>query len=235
MEEDIEKEHPARILIVDDEETLCEALRFNIEEEGFEVDVAYSAEEALTLDLSAYSLFLLDVMMGEISGTQLAKIIKNREDTGHIPIIFCTARDTEDEMVNGLDLGADDYITKPYSMRNVLARIRAVLRRTVPAENADSQQSLEYNGLKVFPESKQCMVDGNEVRLPKKEFEILSLMLANKGKIFSREELLTRIWPEQVVVVDRVVDVNITRLRSKIGNYGRNIVTRSGYGYGFKI
>lgn len=235
MEEDIEKEHPARILIVDDEETLCEALRFNIEEEGFEVDVAYSAEEALTLDLSAYSLFLLDVMMGEISGTQLAKIIKNREDTGNIPIIFCTARDTEDEMVNGLDLGADDYITKPYSMRNVLARIRAVLRRTVPAENADSQQSLEYNGLKVFPESKQCMVDGNEVRLPKKEFEILSLMLANKGKIFSREELLTRIWPEQVVVVDRVVDVNITRLRSKIGNYGRNIVTRSGYGYGFKI
>ena len=235
MEEDIEKERPARILIVDDEETLCEALRFNIEEEGFEVDVAYSAEEALTLDLSAYSLFLLDVMMGEISGTQLAKIIKNREDTGNIPIIFCTARDTEDEMVNGLDLGADDYITKPYSIRNVLARIRAVLRRTAPAENADSQQSLEYNGLKVFPESKQCMVDGNGVRLPKKEFEILSLMLANKGKIFSREELLTRIWPEQVVVVDRVVDVNITRLRSKIGNYGRNIVTRSGYGYGFKI
>ena len=235
MEEDIEKERPARILIVDDEETLCEALRFNIEEEGFEVDVAYSAEEALSLDLSAYSLFLLDVMMGEISGTQLAKIIKNREDTGNIPIIFCTARDTEDEMVNGLDLGADDYITKPYSIRNVLARIRAVLRRTVPAENADSQQSLEFNGLKVFPESKQCMVDGNEVRLPKKEFEILSLMLANKGKIFSREELLTRIWPEQVVVVDRVVDVNITRLRSKIGNYGRNIVTRSGYGYGFKI
>lgn len=235
MEEGIEKERPARILIVDDEETLCEALRFNIEEEGFEVDVAYSAEEALTLDLSAYSLFLLDVMMGEISGTQLAKIIKNREDTGNIPIIFCTARDTEDEMVNGLDLGADDYITKPYSIRNVLARIRAVLRRTVPAENADSQQSLEYNGIKVFPESKQCMVDGNEVRLPKKEFEILSLMLANKGKIFSREELLTRIWPEQVVVVDRVVDVNITRLRSKIGNYGRNIVTRSGYGYGFKI
>lgn len=235
MEEGIEKERPARILIVDDEETLCEALRFNIEEEGFEVDVAYSAEEALTLDLSAYSLFLLDVMMGEISGTQLAKIIKNREDTGNIPIIFCTARDTEDEMVNGLDLGADDYITKPYSIRNVLARIRAVLRRTVPAENADSQQSLEYNGLKVFPESKQCIVDGNEVRLPKKEFEILSLMLANKGKIFSREELLTRIWPEQVVVVDRVVDVNITRLRSKIGNYGRNIVTRSGYGYGFKI
>ena len=235
MEGDIEKERPARILIVDDEETLCEALRFNIEEEGFEVDVAYSAEEALTLDLSAYSLFLLDVMMGEISGTQLAKIIKNREDTGNIPIIFCTARDTEDEMVNGLDLGADDYITKPYSIRNVLARIRAVLRRTVPAENADSQQLLEYNGLKVFPESKQCIVDGNEVRLPKKEFEILSLMLANKGKIFSREELLTRIWPEQVVVVDRVVDVNITRLRSKIGNYGKNIVTRSGYGYGFQV
>lgn len=235
MEEGIEKERPARILVVDDEEMLCEALRFNIEEEGFDVDVAYSAEEALALDLSSYSLYLLDVMMGDISGTQLAKIIKNREDTKNIPIIFCTARDTEEEMVNGLDLGADDYITKPYSIRNVLARIRAVLRRTVTTESADIQQSLEYRGLKVFPESKQCMVDGNEIRLPKKEFEILSLMLANKGKIFSREELLTKIWPDQVVVVDRVVDVNITRLRSKIGNYGKNIVTRSGYGYGFRI
>ncbi len=210
---------------MDDEETLCEALRFNIEEEGFEADVAYSAEEALALDLSSYSLFILDVMMGDISGTQLAKIIKSREDTKSIPIIFCTARDS----------GADDYITKPYSIRNVLARIRAVLRRTVPPENKENQPALEHKGLKVYPESKMCVVDGNEIKLPKKEFEILSLMIANKGKIFTREELLSRIWPEQVVVVDRVVDVNITRLRSKIGTYGKNIVTRSGYGYGFQV
>ena len=235
MEENKEKERLARILIVDDEETLCEALRFNIEEEGFEADVAYSAEEALALDLSSYSLFILDVMMGDISGTQLAKIIKSREDTKSIPIIFCTARDTEQEMVDGLDLGADDYITKPYSIRNVLARIRAVLRRTVPPKNKENQPTLEHKGLKVYPESKMCVVDGNEIKLPKKEFEILSLMIANKGKIFTREELLSRIWPEQVVVVDRVVDVNITRLRSKIGTYGKNIVTRSGYGYGFQV
>jgi len=144
MEENKEKERLARILIVDDEETLCEALRFNIEEEGFEADVAYSAEEALALDLSSYSLFILDVMMGDISGTQLAKIIKSREDTKSIPIIFCTARDTEQEMVDGLDLGADDYITKPYSIRNVLARIRAVLRRTVPPKNKENQPTLEH-------------------------------------------------------------------------------------------
>lgn len=224
-----------RILVVDDEETLCEALRFNLEAEGYSVDVAYSAEQALTLDLASYSLILLDIMMGEISGIQLARILKSNKATAGIPVIFCTARDTEDDMVRGLDLGADDYIMKPYSIRVVLARVRTVLRRVFsPGADAVSPSSpVTYDGLTVIPVCKVCMVDGVEVKLPRKEFEILLKLISNPGHIFSREELLRDIWPDEVVVLDRVVDVNITRIRQKIGRYSKNIVTRSGYGYGF--
>lgn len=225
-----------RILVVDDEETLCEALRFNLEAEGYAVDTAFSAEEALTMDLAVYSLILLDIMMGDISGMQLAAILKKREATSRIPIIFCTAKDSEDDMVGGLDLGADDYITKPYSIRNVLARVRTVLRRaSKPSiDHADeSDAPLVYDGLAVYPLHKTCTVNGTEVKMPRKEFEILMMLLRNRGRVFSREEILKRIWPEEVVVLDRVVDVNITRLRSKLGEYGRHIVTKPGYGYGF--
>ncbi len=220
-----------RILVVDDEETLCEALRFNLEAEGYGVDVALSAEDALCLDLTKYDLFLLDIMMGEISGRQLASIIKSNPSTAGIPIIFCTAKDTEDDMVAGLDLGADDYIMKPYSIRSVSARVRAVLRRTVVPVVAD--EVFKYEGLVIIPSKKQCYVDGSEVRLPRKEFEILLKLITHRGQIFSREQLLSEIWPEEVVVLDRVVDVNITRIRAKLGKYGKKIVTRSGYGYGF--
>lgn len=223
-----------RILVVDDEETLCEALRFSLEAEGYEVDVAYSAEEALGYDLSGYDLILLDIMMGEISGTQLARIIRSNPSTRDLPIIFCTAKDTEEDMVEGLDMGADDYIVKPYSLKAVAARLRAVLRRSEGGARVDNfPDRVEYQGLSVIPDRKLCMVDGEEVKLPKKEFEILHLMLSHRGRIFSREELLKNVWPDEVVVLDRVVDVNITRIRQKIGRYGKNIVTRSGYGYGF--
>lgn len=223
-----------KILVVDDEETLCEALRFSLESEGYRVDVAYSAEEALALDLSGYSLILLDIMMGEISGTQFARIVKSSHVTQNIPIIFCTAKDTEEDMIKGLDLGADDYIMKPYSLKAVSARVRAVLRRvdnTVSAETA--YDKIVYQGLTVVPDRKMCLVEGEEVKMPKKEFEILLMLLSHRGHVFSREELLRSIWPDEVVVLDRVVDVNITRIRQKIGRYGKNIVTRSGYGYGF--
>jgi len=229
-------ESKRRILVVDDEETLCEALKFNLEAEGYEVDTAGSAEQALTFDLAGYDLFLLDIMMGEISGTQLARILKSNQATAAIPVIFCTARDAEEDMVAGLDLGADDYIMKPYTLRTVSARVRAVLRRaqspTAPVAEADDP-SLEYLGLKIVPSRKICIVDGKEVSMPRKEFEILRKLLSSRGRIFTRAELLERIWPDDVVVLDRVVDVNITRIRQKIGRYGRNIVTRSGYGYGF--
>lgn len=223
----------ARLLVVDDEPTLCDTLKFNLELEGFAVDTAYSAEEAITLPLVDYSLILLDVMMGEISGFKLAKIIKESPKLAHIPIIFCTAKDSEDDMVSGLQLGGDDYITKPYSIRNVIARVNAVLRRTAGAAQLADSGSVLSCGLSVDSVQKKCIVDGMEVRLPRKEFEILSLLLANPGKIFSRGEILGRIWPEDVVVLERVVDVNVTRLRSKIGKYGRFIVSRSGYGYVF--
>ncbi|HAB41701.1 MAG TPA: DNA-binding response regulator [Porphyromonadaceae bacterium] len=221
-----------RILVVDDEETLCEALKFNLEEEGFEVDTALSAEEALCLDLASYNLVILDIMMGEISGTRLAGIMKSKPETAAIPIIFCTARDSEDEMIKGLDLGADDYITKPYSIRNIIARVKAVLRRSTAIPEKPSH-SISFEGLTVDPVSKTCSVDGQYVKMPRKEFEILLTLLKNRGRIFSREELLNLIWPDEVVVVDRVVDVNITRIRRKIGRYGSHITTRSGYGYGF--
>ena len=225
-----------KILVVDDEETLCEALRFNIEAEGYACDVALSAEEALGFNLQDYDLILLDIMMGEISGTQMAAILKANERTSKIPIIFCTAKDTDDDMVKGLDLGADDYITKPYSVRNVLARIRSVLRRTSSATPAAASPAvLKFEGLEVDPARKVCIADGEEVKMPRKEFEILCTLMANPGQVFSRDELLKRIWPGDVVVLNRVVDVNVTRLRSKLGAYGRHIVTRSGYGYVFSI
>lgn len=223
-----------RLLVVDDEETLCEALRFNLEAEGYHADTARSAEEVLAMDVSAYDLLLLDIMMGDISGIQLAKILKSNPATASIPIIFCTAKDTEDDMVDGLELGADDYITKPYSLRNVLARIKTVLRRTAPREEENNPDSkVAFEGLEVYPSSKVCLVDVSEARLPKKEFEILLKLMSNMGRVFTREELLRDIWPDDVTVLDRVVDVNITRIRQKIGRYGSHIKSRSGYGYGF--
>lgn len=223
-----------RILVVDDEETLCDTLGFNLEAEGYSVDTACSAEEALTLNLSDYDLILLDIMMVEISGIQLARIMKSNPATAGVPIIFCTAKDTEDDMIKGLDLGADDYIAKPYSLRTVLARVRAVLRRSGASAKEEAEHGkIAYGALVIIPAKKSCTVDGEEVKMPRKEFELLYKLLSKPGKIFSREELLRDIWTDEVVVVDRVIDVNITRIRQKIGRYGKQIVTRSGYGYGF--
>lgn len=227
-----------RILIVDDEETLCEVLKLNLENEGYDVDIAFSAEQALTYDLKQYSLILLDIMMGEISGIKMAKMMKADVTTADIPIIFCTARDSEDDMVMGLNLGADDYIMKPYTVRNVIARVKSVLRRTSggkPNIIANEKPNvLKVEGLHIDLEFKRCTVDGNEVKLVRKEFELLVYLISHRGKICSREQILNRIWSDEVVVLDRTVDVNITRLRSKIGKYGSYIVTRSGFGYGFR-
>lgn len=228
-----------RILVVDDEETLCEVLRFNLEAEGYDVEVAHSSEEVLAMDVADTDLILLDIMMGEISGFQLAGILKSNPRTSSIPIIFCTAKDTEDNLVAGLDAGADDYIAKPFSLREVLARVRSVLRRTeakVPysgSRTVTDSDTVSYKGLVLNPDRKSCFVDGKEVKLPRKEFELLLKMLMSPGLIFTREELLNEIWPDEVVVVDRVIDVNVSRIRQKTGPYGHNIKTRSGYGYGF--
>ena len=227
-----------RILIVDDEETLCEVLKLNLENEGYDVDIAFSAEQALTYDLKSYSLILLDIMMGEISGIKMAKMLKADVATADIPIIFCTARDSEDDMVMGLNIGADDYIMKPYTIRNVIARVKSVLRRAnghkSPAQQTEKPNVLQVEGLLLDMEFKRCIVDGTEVKLAKKEFELLAYLISHRGKILSREQILNRVWSDEVVVLDRTIDVNITRIRSKIGAYGTYIVTRSGFGYGFR-
>lgn len=224
-----------RILVVDDEEDLCEILKFNLENEGYLVDTANSAEEALKLQLTDYSLLLLDVMMGEISGFRMASMLKKEKATAHIPIIFITAKDTENDTVTGFNLGADDYISKPFSLREVIARVKAVLRRT----NSDDERpagptAINYRNLTMDLEKKKVSISGEEVPLTKKEFEILHLFLENQGRVFSREEILSRVWSDEVYVLDRTIDVNITRLRKKIGEYGKCIVTRLGYGYCFE-
>ena len=221
-----------KILVVDDEESLCEILQFNLEIEGYEADVAYSAEQALGMHPERYSPILLDVMMGEMSGFRMARLLKADPATAKVPVIFCTAKDTEDDTVAGLNLGADDYIAKPFSVREVLARVRSVLRRT--AETPAEQETIAFEGLEMDLRRKVCTLDGKELALTKKEFEILALLLTHRGVIFSREEMLRRIWSDEVIVLDRTVDVNITRLRRKIGPYGEHIVTRLGYGYGFE-
>lgn len=210
---------------MDDEETLREGLKTYLEFEGYSVTAFASGEEVLQSDLSDVDLILLDIMMGGMSGMELARILAQDVKTSDIPIIFLTAKDSEEDMVTGLNLGADDYIVKPYSIRNVIARIEAVLRR--------SSKRRHSSGISCDRNSLVCMVDGNALKLPRKEFEILALLLENKGRIFTREELLQRIWPEKTIVTDRSVDVHITRLRGKISPYGKNIVSRSGYGYGW--
>lgn len=229
------KNMPAiKILAVDDEEDLCEILKFNLEIEGYEVDTAFSAEEALKLDLTQYSLLLLDVMMGEISGFKMASILRKEEKTANIPIIFLTAKDTENDMLTGFNLGADDYISKPFSIRQVIARVKAVLRRTAESNERKTSDVLTYGTLELDTKRIKASIDGQEIPLTKKEFEILKLLLENRGNVFSREEILSRIWKDEAYVLDRTIDVNITRLRKKISPYGKNIVTRLGFGYCFE-
>lgn len=222
-----------RILVVDDEDDLCEILKFNLEMEGYKVDTANSAEEALKLDLTQYNLLLLDVMMGEISGFKMARMLKADKDTANIPIIFITAKDTENDTITGFNLGADDYISKPFSLREVIMRVKAVLRRTANLQRRESEE-LQYKGLVINVPQKKVTIDGEEVSLTKKEFEILLLLLQNAGRVFSREDILSKVWNDEVYVLDRTIDVNITRLRKKIGDYGKCIVTRLGYGYCFE-
>ena len=239
-----------RILIVDDEQDLCEILQFNLETEGYEVKSAEGPvvfQEGDTLP----DLILLDVMMTPMSGFEWAKILKQNPFTAHIPIIFCTAKDTESDMLEGFSLGSDDYITKPFSLNEVKARVKAVLRRSMPQQVKESNSErvkelgaedsysasdnkVVYQGLVLDQNRKNCEVDGVEVSLTKLEYDLLYLLVSHKGMVFSRENILTKVWPDDTVVLDRTVDVNITRIRKKIGRYGQCIRTRFGFGYSFE-
>lgn len=234
-----------RIMVVDDEESLCEILKFNLEKEGYEVLTANSAEEALTRDLGSLDLMILDIMMGELSGLNLAAILRRRPDTATLPIIFCSALDGEGDKIKGLDIGGDDYISKPFSLAEVMARVRSLLRRsarrTEPEQESPKRESAEvdenvisFESLVVNNSSKRCTIDGEEISLTRKEFDILVLLLQNRNTILSREQIMKRVWSNAVIVLDRTIDVNITRMRKKLGKYGNHITTRTGYGYGFE-
>lgn len=230
-----------RILVVDDEESICEILKYNLEKEGYEVDTANSAEEALSLDISCYSLLIVDIMMDKLSGFDLVKRLKNSSATENIPVIFCSALSDEDDTVMGLNIGADDYITKPFVIGAVIARVRAVLRRSHVAQTiafntqkGNYEPDITFKTLRIDRNEKQCYIAGNPISLTRNEFDLLLFMLEHRNRIHSRQEILTKVWPNDIVVTRRAVDVNIARLRRKLGEYSSNIITRLGYGYGFK-
>lgn len=229
-----------KILVVDDEESMCDILKYNLELDGYEVDYALSAEEAYSHDLSSYSLFILDIMMDKISGFDIAKRLKNNSSTENTPIIFCTAMNSEDDTVMGLNIGADDYITKPFAVREVLARVRSVLRRSHVSHQLAYNMSrglqepdITFKSLRINRNEKACYINGKPVSLTKTEIEILLFFLTHRNRIYSRDEILKQLWPDEKVS-QRTIDTNITRLRKKIAPYGNYIITKPGYGYGFK-
>jgi len=219
----------SRILVVDDEPDLCNILKYNLERINYQVDVAYSAEEALANDISEYELILLDVMMNEISGFEMLSIIRNEFGLS-TPVIFITAMTTEENMLYGFEMGADDYIKKPFSINEILVRVKAVISR-----HKMSKYKEEYTkmGLNLDSSRKRIIIDKNPIDLTRTEYEIFTLLFTQPGKVYSRDEILKRIWSDQEYVLGRTVDVNITRIRKKMGNWGKCIATRSGYGYYF--
>ena len=224
-----------RILVVDDEQDLCEILLYNLRAAGFEAEAAYSSEMAVNM-VNSYDLVILDVMMPGMSGFELAERLKADAQTSHIPIIFLTAKDTEDDTLQGFGLGADDYVTKPFSVREVVARVKAVLnRKHIPVPSQREESQIAFEGLVLDLGRKTTTVDGENVNLTKTEFELLGLLLKHRGQVFSRRQIFDAVWPKDVVVSDRTVDVNITRMRKKIGRYSSCIVSRQGYGYVFEV
>lgn len=220
-----------RILIVDDEQDLCEILRVNLEAEGYETIVAHSATKAMKKDIAKFNLILLDVMMPGMSGFDMAEQL--RASGINTPIIFLTAKDTEEDKLRGFGLGADDYVPKPFSVRELMARVRAVLART-KKDDEEENSLLAFEGLTLDLVQMRASADGQILNLTKTELKLLHLLLNHKGRVFSRQQLLSKVWPSDVVVTNRTVDVNITRLRKKLGSYGHHIATRLGYGYLFE-
>jgi DNA-binding response OmpR family regulator len=223
-----------RILIVDDEEDICEILKFNLESEGYTVDTVNSAEEALALKVDRYQLFLLDVMMKGMSGYKLADEIRKRKKI-NTPIIFITAKNSENDKLTGFSVGADDFITKPFSVKEIIARVKAVSRRAENVQAGDNPEDvIRVAGIELDPEKKRLTIDGQREDLTPIEYQLLYMLLKNQGRIFDRDQILDFVWRD-VTVTERTVDVHITRLRKKLGSYGKYLVTRKGYGYCFEM
>ena len=240
-----------RILIVDDEEDICMILSYSLQKAGYEVLIAHSAEEALELlqspiahTPSPIDLILLDIMMGEMSGLEMANHLRldNVQSDDLPPIIFLTALSDEDTVLQGFKLGADDYISKPFRIAEVLARIAAVLRRSATPKTAvqnssevQNSSTIVFEGIVVNKADMSLKVDGEAVVMTRKEIELLCYLLTHRGQILSREHLLKNVWDSNGFVLERTVDVHITHLRRKLGQYGKRIVTKSGYGYMFSV
>lgn len=250
-----------RILVIDDEEAYCEILKYNLEKEGYDVDTADSAETALGLDLGNYNLMIVDIMMERMSGFDFAKRIRNNPALDNVPIIFCSALNGEDDTVMGLNIGGDDYITKPFTIGEVIARVKAVLRRAhgtrnpavnytmLPHTPQQAQQAMRnmhpaatdasyepditFRSLRIDRNEKMCYIDNRDISLTRKEFDLLLFFLTHRERIHSRAEIMHQVWGN-VEVTNRAIDTNVARLRQKLGPYGENIATRLGFGYGFK-
>jgi len=222
-----------KILIVDDEADIRDILQFNLENAGYNVETAASAEEALEVLSDGHSLILLDVMMHGMSGFQMARLLRE-EKNNQIPIIFLTAKDGQDDLLTGFSSGADDYIPKPFSIQEVIARVGAVLRRSASVEKPVAADStIKVGDVTIDRERKTVTVGGQPVQFSKKEFEILNLLASEPGKIFSRDDLITELWKDAPYVLDRTVDVHIARIRAKLGVCKGYLTNRSGYGYTF--
>src|SRR5690554_8193747 len=222
-----------KILIVEDDPHISEILEINLSNEGFEVVCAFSAEEAIEKLDDSFQLILLDIMMGGMSGYKMAS--KLRSDNVHIPIIFLTAKDTENDMLTGFSVGGDDYIPKPFSIKEVIARIKAVLKRSPQnSESIPENGLLDLGPITIDFNLKEVVIDDKKITLTKTEFELLALLVQNPETIFSRDRIIGQVW-EDTYVNERMVDVHITRLRKKLGKYGDAITNRSGYGYRFNL
>lgn len=219
-----------KILVVDDERDLCDILLYNLRSAGYRAEAAYSAEEALAGAIGGCDLLLLDVMLPGMSGFELARRLKGEAPTARVPIIFLTARDAEADTLEGFSLGADDYVAKPFSVREVLARVRAVLGRT--AANA-AASPVACGGLSVDSAAKSISADGTPLALTRTEYDLLRLLMEHPGRFFSRQQLIEAVWPHDVVVTERTVDVNIARLRKKLNGYAACLTSRTGFGYSF--
>jgi DNA-binding response OmpR family regulator len=222
-----------RILIVDDEEDLCEILQYNLGNEGFYTEIAHSAEEALIKSPGSFDLLLLDVMMGQISGFRFADMLR-KDLSANVPIIFLTAKDTENDVLTGFSLGADDYIAKPFSINELTARVKAVLKRS-QKDGIKNQTILRFGDIELDTARKRLIIKNTNTDLTRKEYEIMKLLLENPATVFSREDILEKVWGNDVIVTDRTVDVNITRLRTKLGSFSQCLKNKTGYGYFFEF
>lgn len=225
----------ARIFVVDDEKDICEIVKINLEKNGYEVKTFLSAEEALKIMKSEKpDLLILDIMLGGMDGLEMCKMMRLADDLKLVPILFLSAKSAEVDKVLGLELGADDYLTKPFSIHELAARVKAILRRSAPSPGMPFKEVLAYKGIELYADKYLVSVDGNEISLTKTEFEILKLFMEYPGKIFSRDNIIDSVRGDDVYVIDRTVDVHVMNLRKKLGPYKEAIKTYSGVGYGLK-